>query len=76
MQSVTPHSNAPQSLPAGAGVALLAAALFGVSTPFAKLLLGEMRPVLLAGLLYLGSGLGLSLLFLLCGAAAPQERRP
>jgi len=42
--------------------ALLAAALFGASTPLAKLLAGDVAPVLLAGLLYLGSGLGLSLL--------------
>lgn len=42
--------------------ALLAAALFGASTPFAKLLVGDMSPVLLAGLLYLGSGLGLTLI--------------
>ncbi|AMO38628.1 DMT family transporter [Thauera humireducens] len=40
--------------------ALLAAALFGASTPFAKLLVGEMSPWLLAGLLYFGSGLGLA----------------
>jgi drug/metabolite transporter (DMT)-like permease len=39
--------------------ALLAAALFGASTPFAKLLIGDLSPVLLGGLLYLGSGLGL-----------------
>lgn len=39
--------------------ALLAAALFGASTPFAKLLIGNLSPVLLGGLLYLGSGLGL-----------------
>src|SRR5216684_6574355 len=39
--------------------ALISAALFGASTPFAKLLLGELTPLLLAGLLYLGSGLGL-----------------
>lgn len=39
--------------------ALLAAALFGASTPFAKLLVGHLQPMLLAGLLYLGSGLGL-----------------
>ena len=39
--------------------ALLAAALFGASTPFAKLLVGHLAPVLLAGLLYLGSGFGL-----------------
>ncbi len=41
--------------------ALLAAALFGASTPFSKRWLGEIHPVLLAGLLYLGSGLGLAL---------------
>lgn len=39
--------------------ALGAAALFGLSTPLAKLLLGAISPVLLGGLLYLGSGLGL-----------------
>ena len=43
-------------------LALAAAALFGASTPFAKLLLAEsVDPVLLAGLLYLGSGVGLAL---------------
>lgn len=40
--------------------ALAAAALFGASTPFAKLLVGEVSPLLLAGLLYLGSGVGLA----------------
>jgi drug/metabolite transporter (DMT)-like permease len=39
--------------------ALLSAALFGASTPLAKLLLGELPPVLLAAVLYLGSGAGL-----------------
>ncbi|MES2069311.1 MAG: DMT family transporter [Pseudomonadota bacterium] len=39
--------------------ALLAAALFGASTPFAKILVGQVAPVMLAGMLYLGSGLGL-----------------
>lgn len=39
--------------------ALLAAALFGASTPFSKLLVGQMAPVMAAGLLYLGSGVGL-----------------
>jgi drug/metabolite transporter (DMT)-like permease len=41
--------------------ALVSAALFGVSAPLAKLLLGEISPWLLAGLLYLGSGIGLAL---------------
>lgn len=40
--------------------ALLAAGLFGVSTPLAKMLVAELSPVLLAGLLYLASGLGLA----------------
>ena len=39
--------------------ALLSAALFGASTPLAKLLVGSVAPLMLAGLLYLGSGLGL-----------------
>jgi drug/metabolite transporter (DMT)-like permease len=41
--------------------ALLSAVLFGVSAPFAKILLGEISPWLLAGLLYLGSGIGLAI---------------
>lgn len=45
--------------------ALLAAALFGASTPFAKLLAGQAAPVMLAALLYLGSGVGLSICMLL-----------
>src|SRR5882724_11410875 len=39
-----------------------AAVLFGLSTPLAKTLVGETSPLLLAGLLYAGSGIGLSLL--------------
>ena len=42
--------------------ALGAALLFGASTPLAKLLLGNVDPWLLAGLLYLGSGIGLGVL--------------
>jgi drug/metabolite transporter (DMT)-like permease len=45
--------------------ALLAALTFGASTPLAKSLLGQVAPVGLAALLYLGSGLGLSLVYLL-----------
>ncbi len=40
-------------------LALASALLFGASTPFAKVLVGDIQPALLAGLLYLGSGLGL-----------------
>ena len=44
----------------GAIYAIGAAALFGASTPFAKLLLGEVSPLVLAAALYLGSGIGLA----------------
>lgn len=47
--------------PAPVVSALAAALLFGASTPFAKQLTGEMSAVLLAGLLYVGSGVGLSM---------------
>jgi len=47
----------------GVMVALASAVLFGMSTPFAKILVGSVSPLLLAGLLYAGSGLGLMLVF-------------
>ena len=42
--------------------ALASAALFGVSTPAAKVLLGSIHPVVLAGLLYCGAGIGVAVL--------------
>src|SRR5262245_32689512 len=42
--------------------ALLAAVLFGLSAPIAKILVGDLPPQLLAGILYLGSGVGLTAL--------------
>jgi len=54
----------------GVLAALGAAVLFGAGTPVAKLLLGAVSPWLLAGLLYLGSGLGL-LLFRTARRSAP-----
>ncbi len=58
----------------GVMFALAAALLFGASTPFAKLLGVDIAPVMLAGLLYLGSGLGLSVCMLArrLSAGAPQ----
>jgi drug/metabolite transporter (DMT)-like permease len=41
-------------------LALLSAALFGASTPAAKVLLGAIDPAILAGLLYCGAGLGVA----------------
>jgi drug/metabolite transporter (DMT)-like permease len=43
----------------GVPLALASALLFGASTPFAKLLVETSNPQLLAGLLYLGAGVGL-----------------
>jgi drug/metabolite transporter (DMT)-like permease len=48
----------------GVVYALLAAALFGASTPFAKVLVDEVAPITLAGLFYVGSGLGLLACFI------------
>lgn len=41
-------------------MAILAAALFGISAPASKLLLVEIPPALMASLLYLGAGFGMS----------------
>ena len=62
----------------GVLLAIASAALFGASTPFAKLLLGGgVSPWLLAGLLYLGSGLGLTLVHLARGAlGVPAAEAP
>lgn len=48
------------SLNIGITYALMAAGLFGASTPLAKTLIEQTPPILLAGFLYLGSGLGLT----------------
>ena len=45
----------------GIAAAMGAALLFGAGTPLAKLLLGSVGPWMLAGLFYLGSGVGLTL---------------
>lgn len=61
----------------GAILALLSAALFGASTPFAKLLLGSVDPWMMAGLLYLGSGIGLAAVHLSRSALQmPQVEAP
>ena len=64
----------------GVPIALASAVLFGAATPFSKLLLGSTDPQLLAGLLYLGAGVGLSIgqagrrVLGLRGAEAPLRR--
>jgi drug/metabolite transporter (DMT)-like permease len=53
----------------GVLAAIAAAVLFGASTPLAKQLLDDVAPWRLASLLYLGSGLGLSVFALLQGVS-------
>jgi drug/metabolite transporter (DMT)-like permease len=40
--------------------ALVSAALFGISTPAAKAIVGSVHPAMLAGLLYCGAGIGIA----------------
>lgn len=65
---------------AGIAFALLSAAAFGASTPVAKVLLASIDPWILAGVLYLGAGVGLAAVHGLrslvgpFGAEAPLRR--
>lgn len=59
----------------GIACAMGAAALFGASTPFAKRMLPAVEPVLMAGLLYLGSGLGLGAYRIVRRRTATSEAR-
>lgn len=63
----------PSRLWPGIACALGSAFLFGASTPLAKQLLGSTDPVLLAGLLYLGAGVGLGAVLAARRLAAPGE---
>ena len=56
----------------GVFYALASAALFGASTPAAKLLLGTLDPFVVAGLLYCGAGIGVAGLRQLLPAVAPR----
>lgn len=63
----------------GVAAALAAALLFGAATPLAKWMLDSVSPWLLAGLLYLGSGIGLTLYRRLMRAPAvriPRDELP
>ena len=68
------HSHRVKAARKPAMLALAAALLFGASTPAAKVLLGEVQPQLLAGLMYLGSGLGLSIGSLAYGVVRRQQQ--
>lgn len=53
--------------------ALTAAIFFGSSAPIAKLLLGDISPIFLAGFLYLGSGSGVALVRVLNQAQVKEK---
>lgn len=46
----------------GIFLAILAAALYAINAPFSKIMLGHMPPVLMAGFLYVGAGVGMLLI--------------
>lgn len=57
--------------------ALLAAALYAISSPFSKLLLKELSPTMMAAFLYLGAGIGMAIVGLVrhrTGKAEPERR--
>jgi drug/metabolite transporter (DMT)-like permease len=66
------HSHRGPGLGAAAG--LFSAFLFGAGVPITKRLLPEVEPLLLAGLLYLGGGLAVSLGRLVAGARLREAR--
>jgi drug/metabolite transporter (DMT)-like permease len=56
------------------GLVLISAALFGASFPASKTILSKIPPLELAGVFYLFSGAGTSLLRLLLGSRGPETR--
>lgn len=66
----------PADTKAGKAVAMAIAAalLFGLNAPFSKLLLKQVAPELMAALLYIGTGLGMSLLYLATSKTEQQSR--
>ena len=61
----------------GVPLALASALAFGASTPLSKVLLASVDPQLLAGLLYLGAGLGLAVVHLARSALGiPVQEAP
>lgn len=57
----------------GIFLAILAAALYAINSPFSKILLDYMPPTLMAGFLYLGAGLGMGVISLLRRKSAEEK---
>jgi drug/metabolite transporter (DMT)-like permease len=68
-------TNGPIDWRRGALYGVASAALFGLSAPLSKRLLPNIGPVLLAGLLYLGAGAGLTAVSLIRGLPWPRFKR-
>lgn len=62
-----------QNIRHGIFLAILAAGLYALSSPFSKILLHDIPPTLLAGFLYLGAGLGMMMIFLIRRIAKSSE---
>lgn len=54
--------------------AILAAVFYALSTPLSKLILNEIPSTILAGLLYLGAGLGMSLVYIIRKKIVKDEK--
>ena len=55
--------------------AIAAAAFYGLNVPCSKMLLAQISPIFMAGLLYIGAGLGVSILYLFHIKHEPQSER-
>ncbi len=60
----------------GIFLAILAAALYALNSPFSKLLLEYLPSTLMAGFLYIGAGSGMILIFLICKASSRPRTEP
>lgn len=54
-------------------MAILAAVCYGISAPVSKILLGELSPIFMASLLYLGAGAGMLIVNLLRGKKSERK---
>lgn len=63
-----------KSVKTGIFLAVLAAALYAINSPFSKLLLDYMPPTLMAGFLYIGAGLGMGILATLRKKQEKEEK--
>lgn len=54
--------------------AILAAALYAMNAPFSKILLEDIQPTMMAGLLYTGAGIGMLIIHLIGSSRGNEER--